>query len=128
MFVRFVIANRDEDSGRRQGLFQAAADLQASGRMSRFDEERLDEVEQWFRETLAVPERFALSSKPHAKAQAISWFKDTATEHINWMREFQSLLESYGIVVSMLRASRPGYMVYEDEHQVVAYPFSDTEC
>ncbi|HEX8584623.1 MAG TPA: hypothetical protein VF680_09455 [Allosphingosinicella sp.] len=64
MFIRFVIAARDEDSGRRQGLFQAAVELRASGQMSENDKQRLDEAEQWFRENLPAPTRFALSSNP----------------------------------------------------------------
>ena len=128
MFIRFVIPSRDEDSGRRQGLFQAADELRASGRMSGTDEQRLDKVEQWFREYLPVPKRFAVSSKPRRKAQAISWFRDTATEQIARMRELQAILQSYGVGVEMLRDRRPGYVVYEDEHQVVAYPFSETSC
>ena len=128
MFIRFVIANQDEDSGRRQGLFQAADELRASGQMSDSDEMQLDKVEKWFDENLPVPTRLALSSKPRRKAQAISWFRATATEHIDQMREFQAVLESYDIPVEMIRERRPGYMVYEDEHQVVAYPFSETRC
>ncbi|MBA3511548.1 hypothetical protein [Sphingomonas sp.] len=128
MFIRFVIASRDEDSGRRQGLFQAADELRASGRMSGSHEQRLNEVERWFRENLPVPKRFAVSSKPRRKAQAITWFRHTATEQIARMRDFQTILESYGVGVEMLREKRPGYVVYEDEHQVVAYPFSETRC
>ena len=128
MFIRFVISSRDDNSGRRQGLFQAGDELRASGRMSHYDELRLDELQQWFRANLPVPSRFSLSSKPHRKAQAISWFRDTATEQIAWMREYQSLLESYGFAVKVIREKRPGYVVYEDEHQVVAYPFSETRC
>lgn len=128
MFIRFVIASRDEDSGRRQGLFQAGDELRGSGRMTHEDEQRLEDLEGWFRENLTVPNRFALSSKPHRKAQAISWFRDTATEQIARMRQFQALLESYGVVVHILREKRPGYVVYEDQHQVVAYPFAETRC
>ncbi len=128
MFIRFVIANQDEDSGRRQGLFQAADELRASGQMSDCDEKQLERVEKWFEDNLPVPKRLALSSKPRRKAQAISWFRATATEHIAQMREFQAVLESYDILVEMLRERRPGYVVYEDEHQVVAYPFSETRC
>jgi hypothetical protein len=128
MFIRFVIASKDENSGRRQGLFQVAYQLRASGHMNANDEQRLDEVLRWFDENLAEPERLAVSSKPRRKAQAISWFRDAAREHIARMREFQTLLDNYGIVVEMLRESRPGYVVFEDEHQVVAYPFSETRC
>ena len=128
MFIRFVVGSRDEDSGRRQGLFQAGDELRATGRMSHGDEQRLDELQQWFRENLPVPDRFAVSSKPHRKPQAISWFRDTATEQIAQIREYQRLLETYGFIVQMLREKRPGYVVYEDEYQVVAYPFSETRC
>jgi hypothetical protein len=96
--------------------------------MSKSDEQLLDELERWFQENLPVPERLALSSKPRRKAQAISWFRNTATEHIARMREFQTLLETYGILVNMLRDRRPGYVVYEDEYQVVAHPFAETRC
>ena len=48
--------------------------------------------------------------------------------HIRRMREYQQTLETYGLTVEMLRTERPGYIVYEDEHQVVAYPFADTPC
>ena len=128
MFIRFVIAGMDADSGRRQGLFQAADELRASGAMTPGDEQRLKQVEEWFEANLAVPKRFAISAKPRRKAQAISWFRDTAMNHIAQMREFKSLLESYGVFVDMLREKRPGYVVYEDAHQVVAYPFSETRC
>lgn len=128
MFIRFVVANRDEDSGRRQGLFQAGDALRESGRINDADIGRLDELQDWFRVNLAVPARFSVSSKPHRKAQALSWFRDTAREQINRMRDYQALLQSYEIPVQMLREKRPGYVVYEDEHQVVAYPFSETRC
>ena len=44
------------------------------------------------------------------------------------MREYQRVLEAYDIRLEMLRTERPGYIVYEDDHQVVAYPFADTPC
>lgn len=42
------------------------------------------------------------------------------------MREFESVLERFGMTVVMVRARRLGYVLYEDEFQVSAYPFSDT--
>ncbi|MFY7916503.1 MAG: hypothetical protein ACOVPA_17750, partial [Rubrivivax sp.] len=55
-----------------------------------------------------------------------SWFKDTAAEHIRQMRLLADILERHGIQVDMLRTRRPGYVVYEDDHQVAAEPYSDT--
>jgi hypothetical protein len=126
MFVRFVVKDKDRDSGRRQGLFQAAKALKESGALSAPDHERLEAIRSWFNEHLERPVRLAVSVRPHAKAQAISWFRDTATVHIAKMREFQEVLERYGLAVQMIKAKRLGYILYEDEFQVAAYPFSDT--
>ena len=128
MFIRFVIGVLDEDSGRRQGLFQAGEALAMSGQMAPDDFEYLEELYAWFKMHLPVPTRFAASAKPHAKAQALSWFRDTSIEQIEHMREYQRVLERYGLQVVMLRTKRPGYIVFEDQHQVVAYPFADTPC
>jgi hypothetical protein len=126
MFVRFVIHKNDEDSGRRQGLFQAMTDLEESGNLEAHEQERYDEVYEWFRKNLRKPRSFTRSSKPHAKKVALSWFKDTAAEHIAKMHEVAFILHSHGIEVQVLRTERPGYVVYEDELQVAAEPFSET--
>jgi len=126
MFIRFVIAQLDVDSGRRQGLFQAGGELLEGNRMSAVDSDVLREHYNWFKAHLPVPDRFSKSTRPHAKAQALSWFRDSATEHIERMREYQRLLREYGLQVNMIRTARPGYIVYEDEYQIVAYPFADT--
>jgi hypothetical protein len=124
MFIRFVIKDLDPGSGRRQGLFQAAYSLGSA--LSQEDRQRLDDIFDWFNKHLPSPDRFAISNKPHRKAQAISWFKDTAKDHIAQMWAYQRLLSDLGLSVDILRTLRPGYIVYEDEFQVVAYPFADT--
>ena len=126
MFVRFVTKQIDRGSGRREGLFKAAAALRDSGLLGGTDDDHLESIWHWFNKNLDKPERFALSPRPHSKAQAISWFRDTATEHIAKMREFQEVLERYGIRVEVIKAKRLGYILYEDEFQVTAYPFNDT--
>jgi hypothetical protein len=128
MFIRFIIGHLDPDSGRRQGLFQAGDDLLSSGRMRGGDADRLRALYGWFKSNLPVPNRFSLSGRPHAKRQALSWFRDAAVEHISHMRDYQQVLEEYGLHVETLRTRRPGYIVYEDDLQVVAYPFADTPC
>lgn len=126
MLIRFIIDRRDPDSGRRQGLFQAAKALRDSGLLSEEDDNTLERIWDWFNRHLERPERLALSPRPNSKAQALSWFRDTATDHITKMRAFGVMLERYDIAVTMIRTDRPGYVLYEDEYQVVAYPFSDT--
>jgi len=126
MYIRFVISDHDQDSGRRQGLFQAAATLRDAGVLHVYEEEQLDALREWFNEHLEKPESFSRSRKPHAKRIALSWFKDTAKRHINKMYEFTAILEAHGVHVEVIRTTRPGYVVYEDELQVIAEPFSET--
>ena len=112
--------------GRRQGLFQAAKDLRTSGDLSGQDTVRLEALSTWFNRHLEKPTRLSLSNRPNRKAQAISWFNTEATAHIKRMREFQAVLECYGIAVEVMTTTRPGYIVYEDKFQVAAYPFAGT--
>ncbi len=126
MFVRFVIHRNDEDSGRRQGLFQAMADLEDSDLLREHEQVQYDEIYEWFRKNLKQPRSFARSSKPHAKRVALSWLKDSAATHIRKMHAIVLLLQAHGVVVDVLRSERPGYVVYEDEFQVAAEPFKET--
>jgi hypothetical protein len=80
----------------------------------------------WFSEHLAEPARFAASRYPRATETAISWTRATAIEHVRRLRRLTALIETAGIAVHELRTRRPGYVVYEDAHQVVALPFADT--
>ena len=41
------------------------------------------------------------------------------------MREISAILHDLGLSVSERATVLPGYIVYEDEHQVVAEPFRD---
>jgi hypothetical protein len=126
VFIRFVVERLDAGSGRRQGLFQAAEELQRSDNLTTKDNEHLEVLLKWFSRHLKKPTRLSLSSRPHRKPQAISWFKAAATLHISKMREFQTILERNGIHVEIVTTARPGYIVYEDRFQVAAYPFAET--
>jgi hypothetical protein len=127
VLIRFVGSRRDNSSGRREGIFQLARRLRLSGELAEIDDERLAEIGQWFNENLRKPRRFARSQNSHPQAVAISWFKSDARDHIARIREMQSILEAYGLLTEMIKTDRPGYVVYEDEHQVTAFPFRDTQ-
>jgi protoheme ferro-lyase len=92
-----------------------------------YEEPHLDELRQWFNTHLEKPTRFTAAKPPHyrKRSKAISWFKDSAHEHIARVREIVAILENHGVPVRMIKADRVGYIVYEDEHQIVAEPFSD---
>jgi hypothetical protein len=42
---------------------------------------------------------------------------------LDWFDENQA-----GLATHELTTTRPGYVVWEDKHQVVALPFADTPC
>jgi hypothetical protein len=127
MYIRFVIEKIDEDSGHRQGLFQAMSDLEEAGKLDQYEAQRYKEIYKWFAENLKKPNRLAKSRSPNAKSVALSWFKDTANDHLKHIWEVVGILESHGVSVEVLRTERPGYLVYEDEHQVTAEPFYETQ-
>ncbi len=130
MFIRFAIDHRDADSGRGLGIFHAAEHLRDRGRLQPWEADALQEFRDWFGDNLKSPTRFTTAKPPYYRKQpkAIAWFKDTAKEHIRRIRQMVEILERYGMIVHTYRADRVGYVVYEDEFQIVAEPFSDTVC
>ena len=125
MFLRFVVPEIDEDSGRELGVFQAVDRLRRRGLLTEYEENQDDEIGQWFDKNLAKPTRFTTAKPPfYRKAnRAISWFKDTAHEHLDRIRALVVILGNHGIHVQMLKTDRVGYVTYEDEYQIVAEPF-----
>jgi hypothetical protein len=80
----------------------------------------------WFENNLAVPHRFNRSKSKgyyRRKASGVSWLKPTASEHLVKLRALASILKDHGHEVSQVTTDRPGYVVFEDDHQVIAEPF-----
>lgn len=125
-YLRFVVAHRDENSHKRQGLFQAIRKLSDEGALHPLEQESYDEIREWFNQNLERPERFARSSKRSAKKIALSWFKDSAEMHIKKMRALAEILHAHGTLVETICTEKPGYIVYEDAFQIVAEPFLDS--
>jgi hypothetical protein len=130
MYLRFVVADIDEDSARDLGVFHAVSNLQSQGKLYEHEQREYDSIRLWFADNLKKPTRFTASKPPYYRKQnkAISWFKDTAFEHLARVRELVAILQRHGVSVRMLKATRVGYVVYEDEYQIVAEPFADTQC
>ena len=128
MYIRFVIFQKDDDSHRFKGVYQAADELIDDGVLTDQELRWLEDLQRWLDKRLDVPSRFSRSTRSGAHKNAISWFKDTAHEYIEKMRELVELLENHGLRTKMLQTDRPGYIVYEDEHQIAAVPFKDTQA
>jgi hypothetical protein len=123
MLFRFAILQKDKRSQSGQGLFHAAESLRANKQLAEDEDALVREIFDWFNRKLPHPTRFARAARPHAECKGISWFKDTAEGFISRMEELAVVLAEHGHVVERLTTERPGYVVYEDQYQVVAEPF-----
>lgn len=126
MFHRFVVDEVDPDSGRRMGLFQIAYRLERENLWTANDRQAFIDLEHWFSDHLQTPATFALGKKPHAKGRAVSWFRATARTHLDQAWRLARLVGRYRSDVTTIRTERPGYVVFQDDAQVIAYPFADT--
>ncbi len=128
-FLRFVLHHSHPDSGLPEGVFRAAYRLRDHAELAVQTREELAGVLAWFDKHLAVPKRFNRSrSKGYyrRKSRGIAWLRDTACEHIGKMHALARILQASGCLVTILVEAHPGYIVYEDEYQVIAEPFADT--
>jgi hypothetical protein len=116
MFIRFVVGV-DSDSPRIQnGLFTEAADLKKRGLLAPYQEVLVNEIFSFFNSNLPCPPY----NKKNWSIDAISWFKDSATEYINRMRELKVILEENDFHVRVLKTDKPGMILYEDDFQIVS--------
>jgi hypothetical protein len=118
-YVRFVVGRNEEDSHVEQGIFQAAAQALKSQTVAGSDADELNELRAWFNENLERPTSFGRGSL----CLGISWFKTGSADHISRIWEMVNILERNGIYVKKIRTDRPGYVIYEDQWQLVAEPF-----
>ncbi len=128
-FLRFIVSQSNPDSGVEGGLFGAAYVLQRSDDLPEADRAALRALLAWFEKHLLTPERFnRTSSKGYYRRtpKGISWFRDTASEHISKMHDLKRIAEANGYEVAVIQEDRVGYLVHEDEYQVIAEPFADT--
>ena len=126
MYVRFVIKVNDERSGRNKGLFMAMGELKDNNELFSYEKDIQKNICKWFDENLDASKVQSSESNHYTKPHAISWFKSSATEHINKMREYAQILEAHDVSVIQLNTERPGKVVYEDEYQMEIVPAGDS--
>jgi hypothetical protein len=128
-FLRFVVARLHPDSGVDDGVFRSAYRLRDNPDLGDTERSGLSETLTWFNNNLKTPGRFNRTRSKGCRrrnTKGIAWFRDTATEHISRMRILKRVIESHGHTVTVVHETHVGYVVYEDEAQVVAEPFADT--
>ena len=125
MFIRFMSGEADEDSQVAAGLFVAASRLWYGTVLPDYEYECLSEVLRWFNLYLPRPARFSRSTRAVVRNRGICWFRSSATEHIRKAWEMVAILERNDLLIRMIKSEKVGYVVYEDDFQVVAEPFAD---
>jgi len=128
-YIHFVRPNRIENQGHREEFFCAAYELRGLDELDAHTSDRLEALLTWFSTNLVIPKRFNRTrSKGYGRrsTKGLSWFKDEASTAIERSFELVDLLSENGYPIEILRTDRVGYVVYEDDDQVVAEPFSDT--
>ena len=128
-FLRFIVRGLHPESGVEDGLFGPAYNLRDDSSLGEAERQTLSETLAWFERNLKAPDRFNRTrSKGYyrRRTKGIAWFRDTATECVTRMHVLKRILESHGHAVTVVHETHVGYVVYEDESQVVAEPFADT--
>lgn len=126
MYIRFVIAQRNPDSHRCEGLFQGLSWIKDQYDLTPGDLAEIEDCLAWFSNHLRRPKRLARSARSRACPRAVCWFKPTAHRHLRQMHRLAAVFRRVGAPVFMVTTRRPGYIVYQDEFQIVAEPFRDT--
>ena len=129
IYLRFVLPSRNLDSGVQDGIFEQAYALDRRGDLPEDEGKELQDLLRWMDDNLKVPTRFnRTKSKGYyrRKTKGISWLKSSASVHVAKMHRIVSILEERGSHVTMIKSSKPGYIVYQDDHQIVAEPFTDS--
>ncbi|MDA8586175.1 hypothetical protein N9L47_07840 [Rhodobacteraceae bacterium] len=128
-YFRFVRPNTIENLGAREGLFCAAYELRSVLNLEDYISDELEDLLSWFRANLTIPDKFNSSKSNGSRDKntaGLSWFKEDASDAIGRSYELINLLKENGYPIEIIRTERVGYVVYEDDQQVVAEPFSDT--
>lgn len=124
MFIRFCSGEIDENSHVSAGLFCAAFKQIDETMLSDYEYAALSELMGWFAVNLKGPFEFRLRAGWRAP-RSICWFKSTAKEHLVRARELARILQDRDVFIWTIKCQRTGYVLYEDEIQVLAQPFAD---
>jgi hypothetical protein len=116
MFIRFVVGSESDSPRIQNGLFTEAAYLKKKGLLESYQVSQVNEIFAFFNTNLPCPP----FSKKNWSIDAISWFKDTATDYIDKMRDLTIILEENNLIVRVLKTDKPGMILFEDKFQIVS--------
>jgi hypothetical protein len=120
MFVRFVVCEPGVRPAR--GIFRADA-IDYRGLQPEWLCTQLQEHLDWFNAQLRVPRVLSRERwRGRHGAQALSWFRPEAREHISRAREFARLIGEMDSLTAEIKTLYPGQILYRDDFQIVAKP------
>lgn len=125
MYIRFITQFRNEKDQIETGMFSAAEFLRVGDLLFEYDKKNLEQIIKWFSLNLKKPDRLSNSTRKNPANVSLSWFKSSATAHLNQMHALKEILERYEMRVDIIKRTRPGYIVYEDDHQVSTIPYRE---
>jgi len=124
MYLRFTTQFINPYGELETGLFTALKYLRDDYSLTKDEDiNKLKELTGWFNRNLEKPTKFSNGTSKYNENVSLSWFKDSAKEHIRKIQEFIEIAERYDIIVERVASKNPGYIVFEDEYQVSAVPF-----
>jgi hypothetical protein len=83
----------------------------------------------WIEHNVELPDRFNRTTSKgwyRRETRGISWLRAGAVQHVQAFRSLADVVARCGYEVSEIHETRVGYLIYEDDVQVVAEPFRDT--
>lgn len=124
-FIRFKTHDIDKTTGHDKGLLAAVYDALNQKLVTEYEESQIRTHLSWLNDNLPKPEKFSRTRNDyHKNTHGLSWLKPSATEALEHLRALATIMDDHGIPVSMITTEKPGYVVYEDDLQVVAEPFN----
>ncbi len=125
MYIRFITQFINEDDENETGIFHALRYLCEHPLTNDEDVRNLKALNSWFNNNLDRPTKFSNATNKNPAPISLSWFKDTAKEHLRKTNEIIKILEKHDLVIERFTSKNPGYIVYEDDYQVSAVPYKN---
>jgi hypothetical protein len=123
-FLRYESPDRDSETGQPIGLLKLAYDLLRCDWLSGDVHAELHAHVMWMEAHVPAPTRFARKRNAyHRNHHGVTWAKSEATDMVARLHAIAAIVERHWRPVQLVATSRPGYVVFEDDWQVVAEPF-----
>lgn len=123
-FSRYKTHDIDPGTGRDKGVIAVICEILRKKLVTEYEEAQIRRHLDWLDLNLPKPEKFSRTRNDyHKNTHGLSWLKPTSKEALEHLRALASILEEHGIPTTMITTEKPGFVVYEDDYQVVAEPF-----